>query len=658
MMKAKHFARRTSLAATVLLAIMLLLPGTAAAGTVEPQWSTSTYEKFTQGISKAVNAPANVIASGTSYKSISLTWEPCEGATGYAIYRWKMSNFNDRGLEGIWGPADGGVGLKEDGKVAETAAGKTEWVDTTIPANSSYVYHYKVCALDANSERGPASHFAPARVVDTLSSNASKNTSHPSLHSIESSIKIDAVTKTRRIVAPGLLTYKIKAQDDKGIAGVALGIGGGYYNQGSIHKMTLPAGEQEFEVTVPVPVNASGRCALWYAAVQDTDGNITLCNTRTGVIGESEVYIDAEFDVEFRGSLSNGNVASQLRAMDEGKTVVLTIDSTSKGILGKELLEAIQGTDKTLVVYANSSGTMQWIINGKDVTGEARNIDVTTKLSIVPGSEYGCDQSLIKLTFADNGILPFKTNFRVNSPVIARLYESSGKVLLYNLHESSSYGSFVNLETDKTKVISAEDESWCYVDLTHNSSYLLAGKTLKSPSKVRFSKNSYAVTCGARSFCVTAKQYGAGKIAYTTSKTSVAKISSSGRITVTGVGEAIITAKAAATADHAASSARCKITVLPKGTSITGLSKAKKALTVKWKRQPAQTTGYQIRYSTNSSMTRSKTATIGNARITVKKITKLAAKKKYYVQVRTYKTASGKRYYSAWSAKRAITTRK
>ena len=38
-------------------------------------------------------------------------------------------------------------------------------------------------------------------------------------------------------------------------------------------------------------------------------------------------------------------------------------------------------------------------------------------------------------------------------------------------------------------------------------------------------------------------------------------------------------------------------------------------------------------------------------------IKKLKAKKKYYVQVRTYKTVSGKKYYSKWSKKKTVKTK-
>ena len=96
----------------------------------------------------------------------------------------------------------------------------------------------------------------------------------------------------------------------------------------------------------------------------------------------------------------------------------------------------------------------------------------------------------------------------------------------------------------------------------------------------------------------------------------------------------------------------------PKGTSISKLTATKKGFTAKWKKQATQTTGYQIRYSLKSNMGSSKTKTITSNKTLSKKVTGLKGKKKYYVQVRTYKTVNGKKYYSGWSAKKKVTTKK
>lgn len=98
-------------------------------------------------------------------------------------------------------------------------------------------------------------------------------------------------------------------------------------------------------------------------------------------------------------------------------------------------------------------------------------------------------------------------------------------------------------------------------------------------------------------------------------------------------------------------------TINPKPTKLTLLKKGSKSFTAKWKKVSAQTSGYQIRYSMKSSMAGSKILTVKNYKTTSKKITRLKKKKKYYVQIRTYKTVSKVKYYSGWSGKKTVVTK-
>lgn len=97
--------------------------------------------------------------------------------------------------------------------------------------------------------------------------------------------------------------------------------------------------------------------------------------------------------------------------------------------------------------------------------------------------------------------------------------------------------------------------------------------------------------------------------------------------------------------------------ITPKGTNISKVSAAKKGFKVNWKKQSSQISGYQIQYSTSKNFKNSKTVTV-SAKTTSKKISKLKAKKKYYVRVRTYKTVNKAKYCSSWSSSKAITTKK
>ena len=99
--------------------------------------------------------------------------------------------------------------------------------------------------------------------------------------------------------------------------------------------------------------------------------------------------------------------------------------------------------------------------------------------------------------------------------------------------------------------------------------------------------------------------------------------------------------------------------ILPKGTSVSSAKAAKKAMTVKWKKQASQTSGYQLQYSQKSNFkSGNKTVTVSKNSTTSKKITKLTSKKTYYVRVCTYKNVKvGKKTVkicSAWSKAKKV----
>ena len=100
----------------------------------------------------------------------------------------------------------------------------------------------------------------------------------------------------------------------------------------------------------------------------------------------------------------------------------------------------------------------------------------------------------------------------------------------------------------------------------------------------------------------------------------------------------------------------------PKGTGVSKVTAAKKGFKVTWKKQATQTTGYQVQYSTSSKFKKAKTVTVSKNKTTSKSVSKLSAKKKYYVRIRTYKTVKigGKsvKLYSGWSKAKSVTTKK
>ena len=88
---------------------------------------------------------------------------------------------------------------------------------------------------------------------------------------------------------------------------------------------------------------------------------------------------------------------------------------------------------------------------------------------------------------------------------------------------------------------------------------------------------------------------------------------------------------------------------------VTSTSAGKMKIT--WNQNTA-VTGYQIQYGLKSSFSGAMKATISKNSTVSRTIKSLNKGKKYYVRIRSFKTVSGKKYYSAWSAKKAVTIKK
>lgn len=172
-------------------------------------------------------------------------------------------------------------------------------------------------------------------------------------------------------------------------------------------------------------------------------------------------------------------------------------------------------------------------------------------------------------------------------------------------------------------------------------------------------KNSYTKTYGCGAFYLDTKvTFGTEKLYYTSSNTSVATVSSSGKVTVKKPGKVTITVIAAPNATYKSATKKITLTVKPKKSTVTKLSSSSKGkLQVKWKKD-STATGYQIVIAKNKKFTKGKkTAYIKSKRTVSKTFTKLSSKKKYYVKVRAYKIVSGKKIYGPYSSVKAKTVK-
>lgn len=88
----------------------------------------------------------------------------------------------------------------------------------------------------------------------------------------------------------------------------------------------------------------------------------------------------------------------------------------------------------------------------------------------------------------------------------------------------------------------------------------------------------------------------------------------------------------------------------PPKTTISKLTAGTKSIKVSIAKKTTQISGYQVQYSTSKTFSSAKTKTLpGNANTGIY-LTSLSSRRTYYIRVRTYKTVSGTKYYSSWSA--------
>ena len=95
----------------------------------------------------------------------------------------------------------------------------------------------------------------------------------------------------------------------------------------------------------------------------------------------------------------------------------------------------------------------------------------------------------------------------------------------------------------------------------------------------------------------------------------------------------------------------------PKSNKIKKVAKGNKSIAVTWLKVSG-VKGYQVQVATDKKFKKNKkTVTIKKQKTTKTTVKKLKAKKKYYVRVRTYKIANGKKVYSSWSKVKSVKTK-
>ena len=145
-----------------------------------------------------------------------------------------------------------------------------------------------------------------------------------------------------------------------------------------------------------------------------------------------------------------------------------------------------------------------------------------------------------------------------------------------------------------------------------------------------------------------------GSLKYSIDKPKVASVNSKGRVTPKAAGKALIKIVASGNSTYRARTMRVWVTVKPNAPSrVTNVKVAagqkKGRMKVTWKKTSA--TGYQIRYSRQSTMKKTTVVNVPRASAKAKTVKKVPSNRRVYVQVRAYRTKNGATSYGKWSKK-------
>ena len=329
---------------------------------------------------------------------------------------------------------------------------------------------------------------------------------------------------------------------------------------------------------------------------------------------------------------------------------VIPTDAQDKVVAWTSSDESLATVDRDGKVSYNDLGTVT--LTGRLKSGAVRQFTLTIIGSFDDGvfpDSIQPEEDVIRMTVGDQSAIMIKTT---PSPAeIGSFYyhsddesivtvDSNGaltavgpgqtKVHVSTRTEAAGGHDLVALETEATVIVSLPDSDRISISKAVVSSV---------PTKVYTGspiKPGVTVKLGGR----TLKKGTDYKLTYTSNTNP-----GMGKIKITGInqykGSKTVTFK-----------------IIPRPTRIKTVTPLKNGFKVTWCRREKQITGYSVKWSTSSSMKDAKYNTIRNTQTVSLKKTNLKPGKTYYIQVRTYKEVNGVKYYSRWSAKEKVTTKR
>ena len=183
---------------------------------------------------------------------------------------------------------------------------------------------------------------------------------------------------------------------------------------------------------------------------------------------------------------------------------------------------------------------------------------------------------------------------------------------------------------------------------TKTLTFRIIGKEQKVTS--RYSK--YYRTPESDSFNLNAGHDGDGYLVYSSSDTSVAEVSATGRVTVKGTGRAVITVSTAGTVRYEPASKRITIDVRPVTPAVKAVSTAKGKVKVTITKVEGATK-YQVKYGRDGKYKNRYITHRDNEYVRIISTIRNLPSKTHYIKVRAYKTLDdGTRIWGKWVTKK------
>ena len=315
----------------------------------------------------------------------------------------------------------------------------------------------------------------PQEVSFTISNDGDEDITPPVLNSV-------SLDKTE-VEAPGVVTLTLDVTDD--VSGYSSAIVAFANRQNG--KRIRAHSDRDNPSVVQIEVSEfepSGIFELDTVNLFDNNNNMSYYESKTDA-GDDSLTLPNEVSFLVKNTETGSN---EIITSTTSKTLIEDIknmpdDGTAyiyhgnNNTLPAGVFEAIKGQNKTIVVESDG---IQWIFNGTDITGEIKNIDLSTTIDTKWNIDSEADdvmaleQDAIILKFSDNDQLPVEATIRVKMDYVFRDYLGSDEGL-YVYYFDNTTQQFVEVAAN----ISVGNDDYLEFTIDHNSEFVITAGEIK-----------------------------------------------------------------------------------------------------------------------------------------------------------------------------------